>query len=43
MLACLTAYHVSRAIRTKSIYHDALRRGTAIEEDVNAAPGQPPI
>jgi chloride channel protein, CIC family len=43
MLACLTAYHVSRAIRPESIYHDALHRGTATEEDVYAAPGQPPI
>ena len=33
MLACLAAYHVSRAIRPGSIYVDALHRGTAIEED----------
>jgi chloride channel protein, CIC family len=33
MLACLAAYHISRAIRPESIYHDALHRGTAIEED----------
>jgi CIC family chloride channel protein len=33
MLACLAAYHVSRAIRPDSIYHEALHRGTAIEED----------
>ena len=33
MLACLAAYHVSRAIRPGSIYLDALHRGTAIEED----------
>lgn len=33
MLACLAAYHVSRAIRPESIYHEALHRGTAIEED----------
>jgi CIC family chloride channel protein len=42
MLACLTAYHVSRAIRSKSIYHDALHRGTAIEEESYVAPSQPP-
>ena len=41
MLACLTAYHVSRAIRPDSIYHQALHRGTAIEENVDAHPGQP--
>jgi len=33
MLACLAAYHVSRAIRPGSIYVDALHRGTAIEQD----------
>jgi chloride channel protein, CIC family len=33
MLACLAAYHISRAIRPESIYHDALHRGTAIEEE----------
>ena len=43
MLACLTAYHVSRAIRSESIYHDVLHRGTAIEEDVNAGSSHPPI
>jgi CIC family chloride channel protein len=43
MLACLTAYHVSRAIRPKSIYYDALHRGTAIEEEVPVAHPQPPI
>ena len=32
MLACLAAYHVSRAIRPQSIYHEALHRGTAVEE-----------
>jgi H+/Cl- antiporter ClcA len=42
MLACLTAYHVSRAIRRKSIYHDTLHRGTAIEEEFYVLPGQPP-
>jgi chloride channel protein, CIC family len=42
MLACLTAYHVSRTIRRKSIYHDALHRGTAIEEDFYVASGRPP-
>jgi chloride channel protein, CIC family len=41
MLACLAAYHVSRAIRPESIYHDALHRGTAIEEDAYRAPGEP--
>jgi CIC family chloride channel protein len=35
MLTCLTAYHVSRAIRTHSIYYDALHRDTAIEEEAN--------
>jgi chloride channel protein, CIC family len=43
MLASLTAYHVSRAIHPKSIYHEALHRGTAIEEEVYAAPPQPSI
>jgi chloride channel protein, CIC family len=42
MLACLTAYHVSRALHPKSIYHEALHRGTAIEEEVYAPP-RPPI
>jgi chloride channel protein, CIC family len=42
MLACLTAYHVSRATRRKSIYHEALHRGTAIEEEFYVTPGQPP-
>jgi CIC family chloride channel protein len=41
MLACLAAYHVSRAIRPESIYHDALHRGTAIEEDAYPAPSEP--
>jgi CIC family chloride channel protein len=41
MLACLTAYHVSRAIRRKSIYHEALHRGTAIEEEFYVTPGRP--
>jgi CIC family chloride channel protein len=41
MLACLAAYHVSRAIRRESIYHDALHRGTAIEEEAYPAPGEP--
>jgi H+/Cl- antiporter ClcA len=40
MLACLTAYHVSRAIRLESIYHEALHRGTAIEEDAHPARGR---
>jgi chloride channel protein, CIC family len=39
MLACLAAYHVSRAIRPQSIYFAALRHGTAIEEDFPASPG----
>ncbi|THD10744.1 ClcB-like voltage-gated chloride channel protein [Metallibacterium scheffleri] len=34
MLSCLAAYHISRAIHPQSIYHDALHRGTAAEEDV---------
>jgi CIC family chloride channel protein len=38
MLACLTAYHVSRALRPDSIYHEALHRGTAAEEDLYAMP-----
>ncbi len=33
MLSCLAAYHVSRAIRPESIYHEALHRGSASEED----------
>ncbi len=33
MLSCLAAYHVSRAIRPQSIYHEALHRGSASEED----------
>ncbi len=33
MLSCLAAYHVSRAIRPQSIYHEALHRDTATEED----------
>ncbi|MBV8214573.1 MAG: ClcB-like voltage-gated chloride channel protein [Verrucomicrobia bacterium] len=41
MLACLTAYHVSRALRRKSIYHEALHRGTAIEEEFYVAPAEP--
>jgi len=41
MLACLAAYHVSRAIRPQSIYHDALHRGTAIEEDAYPVPSEP--
>ena len=38
MLSCLAAYHVSRAIRPRSIYHEALHRGIASEEDSYAAP-----
>lgn len=38
MLACLTAYHISRAIRPQSIYQEALHRGTAIEDGPYAAP-----
>jgi H+/Cl- antiporter ClcA len=41
MLACLAAYHVSRAIRSESVYYDALHRGTAIEEDTYTAPSEP--
>lgn len=37
MLSCLAAYHVSRAIRPQSIYHEALHRGNASEEDARAA------
>ena len=37
MLSCLAAYHVSRAIRPQSIYHEALHRGSASEEDARAA------
>ncbi len=40
MLSCLAAYHVSRAIRPQSIYHDALHRGTAIEDGPFAAPSE---
>ncbi len=40
MLACLAAYHVSRAIRPESIYHEALHRGTATEEDDYTTPGE---
>ncbi len=36
MLACLAAYHVSRALRPQSIYFETLRHGTAIEEDPDA-------
>jgi chloride channel protein, CIC family len=43
MLACLAAYHVSRAIRPESIYHDALHRGTAIEENTDTVTGKPSI
>ena len=38
MLSCLAAYHVSRALRPQSIYHEALHRGTAIEDGPFAAP-----
>ncbi len=42
MLACLAAFHVSRALRRRSIYQDALHRGTAIEDDPGErAPGGP--
>jgi chloride channel protein, CIC family len=37
MLACLAAYHVSRAIRPQSIYYETLRHGTASEDDPYAA------
>ncbi len=33
MLACLAAYHTSRAIRPQSIYYGALHRGVAAEDD----------
>jgi chloride channel protein, CIC family len=40
MLACLAAYHVSRAIRPHSIYFASLGRGTACEDDGSfTAPG----
>jgi chloride channel protein, CIC family len=39
MLACLVAYHVSRAIRPRSIYNLALRHGNATEAE---APPTPP-
>jgi hypothetical protein len=42
VLACLAAYHVSRAIRRKSIYHEALHRGTATEEEFYLTQGQSP-
>jgi CIC family chloride channel protein len=38
MVACLAAYHVSRAIRPQSIYHETLRHGTAAEQDPDAPP-----
>lgn len=41
MLACLAAYHVSRALRPESIYYDALHRGTAIEEGTDTEVHQP--
>ncbi len=37
MLSCLAAYHVSRAIRPQSIYHEALHRDGASEQDAYAA------
>ncbi|HVB84446.1 MAG TPA: ClcB-like voltage-gated chloride channel protein [Rhodanobacteraceae bacterium] len=42
MLSCLAAYHVSRAIRPQSIYHEALHRDTANEDDPYAAPPPSP-
>ncbi len=42
MLACLAAYHVSRAIRPHSIYQEALHRGTAAEDDPYAPPPPEP-
>lgn len=36
MLSCLVAYHVSRAIRPQSIYHEVLHRGN--EDDVGPNP-----
>jgi len=41
MLSCLAAYHVSRAIRPQAIYHEALHRGTATEEEPYATPPSP--
>jgi CIC family chloride channel protein len=38
MLACLASYHVSRAIRPRSIYHEALHRDTATESDSYTTP-----
>ncbi len=40
MLACLAAYHISRAIRPQSIYYNALHRGIAAEDD-SLAQGTP--
>ncbi len=41
MLACLAAFHVSRALRRRSIYQEALHRGTAIEDEPGeSAPGR---
>ena len=37
MLACLAAYHVSRALRSESIYLESLHRGTAVEDEPYAA------
>ncbi len=36
MLSCLAAYHVSRALRRESIYHEVLHRGSASEEELPA-------
>jgi chloride channel protein, CIC family len=41
MLACLASYHVSRALRARSIYHEALHRDVAAEEDLYAPPPAP--
>ena len=41
MLACLAAYHVSRALRPRSIYHQALHRDTATEGDSYVPPPEP--
>lgn len=38
MLACLASYHISRAIRPRSIYHQALHRNPATERDTYASP-----
>ncbi len=41
MLACLAAYHASRAIRPQSIYYSTLHHGIAAEDD-SVAPDTTP-